>query len=119
MSYTDPDYKREWSKAYKQTEAYKSYQRKYKATHRRLTKGKKEVVVKEEAVQAIWEAQGKACAICKKEIPLRDFHTHMDHDHETLQLRGVLCSNCNLGLGKFKDNIQSLLAAVEYLRRYQ
>jgi hypothetical protein len=43
----------------------------------------------------------------------------IDHDHETGQLRGKLCNNCNTALGKFKDSEELLLAAVSYLRRFK
>ena len=58
------------------------------------------------------------CAICKTPIA---FHTgrtgaHIDHDHHTKRNRGILCSGCNLGLGKFKDNAELLVSAAEYLK---
>lgn len=41
----------------------------------------------------------------------------IDHDHNTGQVRGLLCSPCNTGLGGFKDNPLSLLKAIEYLTK--
>lgn len=41
----------------------------------------------------------------------------VDHDHETEEIRGLLCANCNAGLGMFKDNIKILLNAIDYLRK--
>lgn len=61
--------------------------------------------------------EGKCC-ICKKDIPLIGRETHIDHDHVTNKVRGLLCKNCNLGLGFFKDNISSILAAAEYLKEH-
>ena len=40
---------------------------------------------------------------------------HLDHDHTTGKIRGVLCQTCNTGLGKLGDNIQGLLKALNYL----
>lgn len=41
----------------------------------------------------------------------------LDHDHATGKLRGVICPNCNLGIGHFKDSEERLEKAIEYLRR--
>lgn len=63
-------------------------------------------------------AQGGCCAICGTNKPgRRDRDVFMvDHDHETNEVRGLLCHGCNAGLGNFHDNIAALLKAVEYLR---
>lgn len=42
----------------------------------------------------------------------------MDHNHETNQVRGILCSNCNVGLGYFKDEPGRLGQAIKYLMDY-
>jgi len=39
----------------------------------------------------------------------------IDHDHNTRQIRGLLCSPCNLALGGFKDSVESLQRAILYL----
>jgi|SRR5882672_4684864 len=39
----------------------------------------------------------------------------VDHDHVTNKIRGILCGECNFGLGKFKDNVELLKQAVRYL----
>jgi hypothetical protein len=59
---------------------------------------------------AMVEAQGGVCALCRDRKP-----EHVDHDHLTKQIRGVLCSCCNQGLGNFRDSIASLKAAIDYL----
>ena len=41
----------------------------------------------------------------------------MDHNHETGKFRGMLCNHCNRGLGNFKDNINNLQAAINYLHQ--
>jgi hypothetical protein len=60
--------------------------------------------------------QNHCCAICKKDLEAGK-KTHVDHDHFTLKVRGILCSNCNLGLGMFKDNPEYLENAITYLQR--
>lgn len=51
------------------------------------------------------------CAICKK----RKQTLHVDHNHKTGKVRGLLCGNCNRGLGLFFDNKKFLQAAIIYL----
>lgn len=57
--------------------------------------------------------QNNLCAICCEEP---EENLHVDHDHVTGEVRGLLCNNCNNGLGRFKDNIESLENAILYLR---
>lgn len=42
----------------------------------------------------------------------------VDHNHETKQVRDLLCHSCNTGLGKFKDSVELLEAATQYLKRH-
>lgn len=51
------------------------------------------------------------CPICGQQGRLV-----MDHDHKTKKLRDWICRGCNLGLGGFRDNVESLLKAIEYLK---
>lgn len=64
--------------------------------------------------QRLLESQDEKCQICKKDLTTKN--THVDHDHVTDQIRGLLCFECNTGIGKFHDNIEWLLAAVAYLQ---
>jgi hypothetical protein len=59
-------------------------------------------------------AQHHVCAICGSDDWGRK-GPQVDHDHDTGEVRGILCGNCNTGLGHFKDDLQLLKAAVRYL----
>ena len=61
--------------------------------------------------------QKGVCAICNK--PDNKRRLSLDHYHETGQIRGLLCANCNHLLGNAQDNEDTLLAAIQYLRKHQ
>ncbi len=58
-----------------------------------------------------WLAAHTACEICGR----ADSRLHVDHDHQTGEVRGMLCSQCNTGLGLFQDSLDRLTKAKEYL----
>jgi hypothetical protein len=69
--------------------------------------------------QRMLDSQNGCCKICGT----KDSHCQwsngrffVDHCHETGKVRGLLCANCNQGLGKFFDNQDLLRKAIEYLR---
>lgn len=55
--------------------------------------------------------QGGVCAICREP----GLKLVVDHDHQTGAVRGLLCADCNIGIGRLKDNPGYLRAAAEYL----
>ena len=65
--------------------------------------------------------QNGKCAICGTNLPDIDTVTKtrklafIDHNHATGKIRGVLCPSCNFGLGNFKDDINVLEGAIQYL----
>jgi hypothetical protein len=61
---------------------------------------------------AILAYQGGACAICRERFMGTP---HVDHDHDTRVVRGLLCSGCNRGLGCFDDDVDIMQAAIDYL----
>jgi hypothetical protein len=63
------------------------------------------------------EDQSGRCAICSKDFQSSK-HTHLDHCHLTGKIRGILCSNCNRGIGLLKDSVQILENAVQYLNQH-
>jgi recombination endonuclease VII len=64
-----------------------------------------------EELKAFIEAHGEACGM----LGCADNWEHIDHDHETGKLRGLLCLRHNAGLGQFRDSAVELLAAIKYL----
>ena len=75
-----------------------------------------------EEYEAMEEYQDHSCKICgiHKSLNAKDKNgaskrLSIDHDHETMQIRGLLCHLCNLALGAFRDSIQNLENAVKYL----
>lgn len=69
-----------------------------------------------EEIDCMLEKQEHICAICKRSDSR---HLSLDHCHVTGKVRKFLCDKCNLGLGKFEDNIESLLNAVKYLKEFK
>ena len=65
--------------------------------------------------EALWEAQGGLCSICRCVLEKDTVHT--DHCHVTKKVRGLLCRHCNRGLGAFLDSIGILNSAILYLKR--
>jgi hypothetical protein len=64
----------------------------------------------------ILSLQVHKCAICSREI---DTSACFDHDHCTGLPRGLLCRNCNTMIGHAHENIETLQAAIEYLRKWE
>jgi hypothetical protein len=75
--------------------------------------------------QLMIKQQDNKCAICKqpesaidgKSKAIRDLS--VDHCHKTGKVRGLLCSTCNRGLGYFKDQVDHLVSAANYLKGHE
>lgn len=68
-----------------------------------------------EKIEEILEAQGYRCAICGTHRDVLNRDLHIDHCHDSDKVRGLLCVNCNVGLGHFKDSVDLLTFAIAYL----
>lgn len=78
-----------------------------------------------EEYKIMLDEQGGVCAICGEVERRRHPKTDevqmlsVDHCHETNQIRGLLCADCNFMLGNSKDNIETLARAIQYLARWE
>jgi len=61
--------------------------------------------------------QNNRCLICNNDFLNREFH--IDHCHTSGKIRGLLCGNCNTGIGLLNDDIQILNKAIEYLENFK
>lgn len=81
----------------------------YKHTYRLRTYG-----ITEEQYQEMLKRQDGKCAICDSP----DKKLVIDHDHLTGKVRGLLCNQCNKGIGSLQDKIWVILGAVNYLAKH-
>ena len=58
--------------------------------------------------------QDNKCAICQDVLN----KPHVDHDHNTSKVRGLLCVKCNTALGKFNDDVNIIQRAIDYLKKH-
>ncbi len=88
----------------------------YRAPDRHM---KKTYGMNQRDYDAVLKSQGGGCAICGTKECSSGKNFAWDHVHhkEPLDLRGLLCGSCNIALGKFKDNVGSLMNAIHYLNR--
>lgn len=64
-----------------------------------------------EEYEQLMKKQDNKCAICGEEKQLV-----VDHDHKTKKIRGLLCNQCNTGIGLLKDNTNILQKSINYLK---
>ena len=72
-----------------------------------------------EEYERILKSQRGRCAICRTDKPGKRWHTTfcVDHDHETGEIRGLLCVGCNFALGQVRDDPKILRAMIAYLEQ--
>ncbi|AGF91696.1 hypothetical protein SVPG_00013 [Synechococcus phage S-CBP4] len=71
-----------------------------------------------EEYEELLEEQLNCCACCGSSDPKRKAGFVIDHDHQTGQVRGLLCHSCNIGIGQLGDSIFGLTQAINYLRKH-
>lgn len=72
----------------------------------------------QEHYQNILNEQNNCCAICGIDAEESQDKLIIDHNHDTLTVRGIICSYCNKGLGFFRDSPTRLAMAIEYLVKH-
>jgi hypothetical protein len=76
---------------------------------------KKKYNITPEYYDKMFEDQKGQCAIC---LTTSSKALHVDHNHETGKIRALLCPHCNVGLGHFKESLNLLDRAKEYLCKH-
>lgn len=73
-------------------------------------------ITPEELDSMLTKADNK-CELCSKVFSGRE--PHVDHNHTTGKVRGLLCNSCNTGLGHFKEDPELLRKAISYIGRFK
>lgn len=84
-----------------------------RAPQRRLYNVQRRYGLSPTIYETLKKAQNHACAICGGGSGSRDWH--IDHDHKTGEIRGLLCHGCNVAIGLLNDDPHQLRAALNYL----
>jgi hypothetical protein len=66
--------------------------------------------------ERMFDEQGGVCAICGESRP-EERTLHVDHDHGTGVIRGLLCFRCNNSLGDLREDVELFRRATDYLDR--
>jgi hypothetical protein len=139
MPYADPEKRKAYAKAYyasqkqkairaefrkktskrlaeTQREYYKNNSEKCRASSRN-TRIKKAYGITAAEFDALFLKQGNKCACCGTDKPGTQKGWHIDHDHITGGVRGILCHHCNVMAGMSRDSITILRSSIAYLKR--
>ena len=107
-------------------EANRVYQLKYREKNRQVLSDKERErcfgITRQEYAE-MFHAQNGVCAICSQpETATRNGRIKalaVDHDHESGEIRGLLCSDCNTGIGKLKEDRDIMVSAIRYLDKHK
>jgi len=72
-----------------------------------------------EDYNTMFEKQQGCCAICGKHQSNFKRALHVDHCHDTGQVRDLLCPQCNIGVGWVERNQDVMEKAIEYLKKHE
>lgn len=100
------EYKKQWN--LKNRDKVREHRRKYnRNTRKYLKRAPTNIYI------YLFDKQNGVCAICG--VKPQDKRLAVDHCHQSGEIRGLLCSNCNLGIGLLQDNPMLLTKAADYL----
>jgi nitrate/TMAO reductase-like tetraheme cytochrome c subunit len=100
-------------------EYYRTKCKKCRNLYRVASKRQREHGMSLEEYNDLLNEQKYLCAICGTDLTQLDTReVHLDHNHETGKIRGILCGHCNLGIGHFSDDISRLQSAIDYLQEH-
>ena len=100
-----------------QRKKYYEDHRKEIEERRRNRDVKKKYNLTSEDYNKMYDKQYGRCAICDTHQSELKYTLSIDHNHKNGKVRGLLCNNCNGGLGMFKDNKLILDKAIKYLMK--
>ena len=86
--------------------------KKYMTSEKRWNKTLRKYGLTEETYNQMYDLQEGRCKLCDSDRTLV-----VDHCHTTGSIRGLLCHQCNAGLGQFKDDTEVLAKAIKYLQQ--
>lgn len=72
-----------------------------------------------EVYNQMFDKQNGRCACCSRSSEEFRKGLHVDHDHATGQVRGLLCTQCNPGIGYFEESVERLEMAIKYLNKFK
>jgi Autographiviridae endonuclease VII len=109
----------EWRE--KNRSAYNNYAAQWRALNperQHATEIKRKYNVSKEQYQEMLDKQGNRCQICRKlhNVDIKRGRLYIDHNHTTGKVRGLLCNNCNSGIGNLQDDPDIVQSALEYLK---
>jgi len=106
--------KRTFCKPCKNQQQKERYQEAPEVHRAYLYKAKYGITIQE--YDELLASQNHCCKICGRDTPNGQGRFVIDHNHLTNEIRGLLCSTCNTGLGNFFDNPEFLEKATHYLK---
>lgn len=117
MPYKDPQKRRRYERTYRTSEKRRTYLANWRCANRDFARWahlRQRYGLSKESFLALVEKQAGKCAICGAILGIS---LHVDHDHKTEKIRGLLCGDCNKAIGLLEDSPKVCRQAADYLER--